>query len=58
MLKVQKYIQQVKSIFDEHKEKIVELKELGVTNKRIHDYIQVGTVQSLGKYITSRKIAA
>jgi len=50
--------QQVKSIFDEHKEKIVELKELGVTNKRIHDYIEVGTVQSLGKYILSRKIAA
>jgi len=50
--------QQVKSIFDDHKEKIVELKELGVTNKRIHDYIEVGTVQSLGKYILSRKIAA
>ena len=50
--------QQVKSIFDEHKSKIVELKELGVTNKRIFDYIQVGTVQSLGKYIKSRQIAA
>lgn len=50
--------QQVKSIFDEHKEKIVELKTLGVTNKRIHDYIEIGTVQSLGKYIISRKIAA
>jgi len=50
--------QQVKSIFDEHKEKIIELKELGVTNKRIHDYIKVGTVQSLGKFILSRKIAA
>ena len=50
--------QQVKSIYDEHKEKIIELKELGVTNKRIHDYIEVGTVQSLGKYIISRKIAA
>ena len=50
--------QQVKSIFDEHKDKIVELKELGVTNKRIHNYIQVGTAQSLGKYIRSRKIAA
>ena len=50
--------QQVKSIFDEHKEKIIELKELGVTNKRIFDFIQVGTVQSLGKYIISRKIAA
>ena len=50
--------QQVKSIFDEHKSKITELKELGVTNKRIFDYIQVGTVQSLGKYIKSRQIAA
>lgn len=50
--------QQVKSIFDEHKSKISELKSLGVTNKRIHDYIQVGTAQSLGKYIKSRKIAA
>ena len=50
--------QQVKSIFDEHKSKISELKSLGVTNKRIHDYINIGTVQSLGKYIISRKIAA
>jgi len=50
--------QQVKSIFDEHKDKIIELKALGVTNKRIHDFIQIGTVQSLGKYIKSRKIAA
>jgi DNA invertase Pin-like site-specific DNA recombinase len=50
--------QQVKSIFDEYKEKIIELKELGVTNKRIHDYINIGTVQSLGKYIISRSIAA
>lgn len=50
--------QQVKSIFDPFKGKISELKSLGVTNKRIHDYIEVGTVQSLGKYILSRKIAA
>ena len=50
--------QQVKSIFDEHKDKIIELKSLGVTNKRIQDYIQVGTVQSLGKFIRSRKISA
>lgn len=49
---------QVKSIYDIHKDKIVELKTLGVTNKRIHDYINIGTVQSLGKYIISRKIAA
>ncbi len=50
--------QQVKSIYDEHKSKISELKSLGVTNKRIHDYINIGTVQSLGKYIISRSIAA
>jgi DNA invertase Pin-like site-specific DNA recombinase len=50
--------QQVKSIFDPFKSKISELKSLGVTNKRIHDYINIGTVQSLGKYILSRKIAA
>ena len=50
--------QQVKSIFDPFKSKISELKKLGVTNKRIHDYINIGTVQSLGKYIISRKIAA
>ncbi|MDQ7068428.1 MAG: hypothetical protein Q9M40_10905 [Sulfurimonas sp.] len=50
--------QQVKSIFDAHKDKIIELKGLGVTNKRIQDYIQVGTAQSLGKYIISRKIAS
>ena len=50
--------QQVKSIYDPFKGKISELKSLGVTNKRIHDYIEVGTAQSLGKYIISRKIAA
>ncbi len=50
--------QQVKSMFDPFKSKISELKSLGVTNKRIHDYIQVGTAQSLGKYIKSRKISA
>jgi len=48
--------QQVKSIFDEHKDKIVELVKLGVTNKRIHEYINIGTVQSLGKYINTRKL--
>ena len=48
--------QQVKSIFDSHKDKIVELKDLGVTNKRVHEFINVGTVQSLGKYIKSRNI--
>ena len=48
--------QQVTSIFDNHKDKIIELKSLGVTNKKIHEYIKVGTVQSLGKYINSREI--
>ncbi len=48
--------QQVKSIYDEHKDKIIELKSLGVTNKRIQQYINIGTQQSLGKYIRTRKI--
>lgn len=46
----------VKSIFDEHKDKITELANLGVTNKKIHEYIKVGSVQSLGQYIKSRNI--
>ena len=48
--------QQVKSIFDEHKEQITELKKLGVTNIRIQAHIKIGTVQSLGKYIKTRNI--
>ncbi|QOY55407.1 recombinase family protein [Candidatus Sulfurimonas marisnigri] len=48
--------QQVKSIFDEHKDKITELINLGVTNKRIHEYINIGSVQSLGKYIKTRNL--
>lgn len=49
--------QQVKSIFDEHKDKIKELAQLGVTNKKIHSFIgNVGTVQSLGNYIKSREL--
>lgn len=48
--------QQVKSIFDEHKDKIQELVDLGVTNKRVHEYINIGTVQSLGKYIKTREL--
>ena len=48
--------QLVKSIFDDYKEKIIELVNLGVTNKRIHSYINIGTEQSLGRYIKSRKL--
>lgn len=48
--------QQVKSIFDSELEKIKELVKLGVTNKRIYEYINVGTVQSLGQYIKSRNL--
>lgn len=48
--------QQVKSIFDEYKSTIIELLELGVTQKKIYEKIKVGTIQSLGKYIKSRKL--
>jgi DNA invertase Pin-like site-specific DNA recombinase len=48
--------QQVKSIFDEYKNTIIELLELGVTQKKIHEKIKVGTIQSLGKYVKSRKL--
>lgn len=48
--------QQVKSIFDEHREKIEELFTLGLSNKKIVDYIQTGTPQSLGNYIKTRGI--
>lgn len=52
-----KHGQQVKSMFDEHKDKIKELVQLGVTNKKIHSFIgNVGTVQSLGNYIKSREL--
>jgi DNA invertase Pin-like site-specific DNA recombinase len=48
--------QQVTSIFDDHKSRIKELVFLGVTHKKIHENINIGTVQSLGKYIKSREI--
>ena len=35
-----------------------EIQSLRAENKKIHEYIDIGTVQSLGKYILSRKIAA
>lgn len=47
---------QGKSIFDEHKDKITELVNLGVTNKKIYEYVNVGSVQSLGKYINTRNL--
>lgn len=46
-----------KSIFDEHREKITELYQLGLSNPKIVDYIGVGTKASLGNYIKSRGIA-
>lgn len=48
--------QQVKSKFDEHKEKIQELYELGLSVQKIVDYIGVGTQPSLSTYIKSRNI--
>ncbi len=48
--------QQVKSIFDKHKEKIIELYQLGLSVKKISDYISTGTQQSLSQYIKTRGI--
>lgn len=49
--------QQVKSIFDEHLETIKTALQYGATNKAIHVAIgEVGTVQSLGKYIKTRAL--
>ena len=48
--------QQVKSIFDPYKDKILELHNLGVPKNRIQEYIKVGTAQSLGKYMKTRNI--
>ena len=48
--------QQVKSKFDMHREKIKELYSLGLSYKKIVDYIGVGTPQSLYSYIKTRKI--
>ena len=45
-----------KSIFDEHREKITELYQLGLSNPKIVDYIGVGTKASLGNYIKTRNI--
>ena len=40
-----------RSIWDTQKDKIMELHSLGVTNKRIHEYVNIGTEAGLGKYI-------
>ena len=48
--------QQVKSIFDQHKEKIIELYSLGLSVKKISQYISTGTQQSLSQYIKTRSI--
>lgn len=45
-----------RSIFDVHYSKIKELKALGVTNKKIIDYIQIGTPAGLGKYIKKKEL--
>lgn len=44
----------VKSIYDEHKEKIEELLSLGLSIRKIQTYLGIGTAQSLTKYINSR----
>lgn len=46
--------QLVTSKYDAHKEKILELYQLGVPISKIIDYIGTGTRQSLGNYIKTR----
>lgn len=46
--------QLVKSKYDEHKEKIIELLGYGLSHQKIVDYIGIGTRQSLNDYIKSR----
>jgi len=48
--------QQVKSKYDLHKDKIVELYELGLSVQKIVNYIGMGTQPSLSTYINSRNI--
>ena len=48
--------QQVKSIYDEHRDKIEELYKLGLSLQKIVNYINIGTPPSLHKYIKTRKI--
>jgi len=46
----------VKSMFDEHREKIEELYTLGLPLSKICNYIGIGTTSSLSKYIKRKKI--
>jgi len=48
--------QQVKSIFDPHREKIEEFYTLGLSLQKIVNYIGVGSAPSLHKYIKTRGI--
>ena len=48
--------QQVKSKYDEHREKIEELYTLGLSGQKICNYIGIGTPASLLSYIKTRNI--
>ena len=48
--------QLVKSKYDEHKEKIIELLTYGLSHQKIVDFIGIGTRQSLNDYIKSRRL--
>lgn len=48
--------QLVKSKYDEHREKIEELTQLGLPVSKMVDYIGIGTRQSLTNYIKSRNL--
>ncbi len=48
---------QGKTMYDEYKIKITELVQLGLPLPKIIDYIQIGKVSSLRKYIKTREIA-
>jgi DNA invertase Pin-like site-specific DNA recombinase len=44
----------VKSIYDEHRDKIVELLALGLSIRKVQTYLGIGSAQSLTKYVNSR----
>jgi len=48
---------QGKSVFDKHRDKIEELYQLGLSLKKIVNYIGIGTAPGLHKYIKSREIS-
>ncbi len=48
--------QLVKSKYDEHKDKIIELLSYGLSHQKIVNHIGIGTRQSLNDYIKSRKL--